>query len=501
MMTLAMDGDIHINLVALNCYGYKGNCVYIEKLTKSYDLIHLTETWLTKSENHLLSTYRKEFYIIIQPASRHEFGRPFGGSVLLLRKNIFHEIDTIIQEDYGTVVKTYCKNRLLIIAGVYLQSLSSETTKCIDTYQSQLASITGIINQFSDTADPIILGDFQSCPDKPATPRTAQFNPYSKYLSSFIDENNLLPIDITEGQGPCYSYHHFSLPNKSYIDHVLIPSNLRDYVTKTQILPPDASNTSDHLPVDLSLNRLPGNYEPSSETHFCNSTDFIPNHLWKNLRFTELYRKRVAELVEMNTVKDPDTMISNLHTILQKSADDCFEMFNDSSYNFPSKPWWNDDLRKARKNLQYMFNRWRENDFSRLPSDISYNRFKFARKVFRKLVKQSKHQATIDHYINVEKLKKVRPSNYWKQVNFLKKKQQKLYTINGMTDSTDITSEFKSHFEKLLNTPRLDNINNEQCNEDLQKLLTKLQDSFSDEFYISKSEVTNALNKLSTGKS
>ena len=40
------------------------------------------------------------------------------------------------------------------------------------------------------------------------------------YLSDF----QISPIDIKVGQGPSYTYQHFTLPNCSYIDHILILS-------------------------------------------------------------------------------------------------------------------------------------------------------------------------------------------------------------------------------------------------------------------------------------
>ena len=123
-----------------------------------------------------------------------------------------------------------------------------------------------------------------------------------------------------------------------------------------------------------------------------------------------------------------------------------------------------------------------------------------ARKIFRKLVKRAKHQATVEHYIDIEKLKNVKPSSYWKQINFLKKGQRKMYTINGKTNENDITSEFQDHFDTLLNTPRVENIQNSETNAKLKELLSSVQQSF-DTIYITKTEVSNALKNLNSGKS
>ena len=75
-----------------------------------------------------------------------------------------------------------------------------------------------------------------------------------------------------------------------------------------------------------------------------------------------------------------------------------------------------------------------------------------ARKTFRSLVKHAENQATVDHYINIEKLKKIKPKTYWKEMKILNNKPKKLYTINGKTTHSDIANEFGEHFNNFLNT-------------------------------------------------
>ena len=55
-----------------------------------------------------------------------------------------------------------------------------------------------------------------------------------------------------------------------------------------------------------------------------------------------------------------------------------------------------------------MFNTWRSEGFPRDQNNIAYNRYLFARKTFRTLAKKCKNQATADHFINIEKLKKTK---------------------------------------------------------------------------------------------
>ena len=120
--------------------------------------------WLTQSEFHLLRHFKRDFTIIFHPAVQQEHGRPFGGTALLLRKSKFKNPSINLKEDYVSAVQTSLSNRTFVIMSLYLQSISSKPDY-LQTYQSQLASLTGIINQFADSADPILLGDFQCCPE------------------------------------------------------------------------------------------------------------------------------------------------------------------------------------------------------------------------------------------------------------------------------------------------------------------------------------------------
>ena len=110
------------------------------------------------------------------PAKKHTKGRPYGGNILLLQKEIFIHFIIILQEDFTTTLKS---NELLI-SGVYLQPTGADCDYR-EIYQNQLSTLTGIIKQFNTAATPIKMGDFQCFPSLPinqtrkATP-TASLN-------------------------------------------------------------------------------------------------------------------------------------------------------------------------------------------------------------------------------------------------------------------------------------------------------------------------------------
>ena len=265
------------------------------------------------------------------------------------------------------------------------------------------------------------------------------------------------------------------------------------------MLEPNPLNTSDHLPVATSMIKPQQAKNTSNENHEF-TTGFIPNYLWKNEQFNSIYNENVLQSFKHNfkpsMISEDD--IQNLQSLLKDCASEAY--VKSDFHQIPAKPWWNQDISKSRKILQPMFNIWRDNDFPR-SDDISYHRYLFARKKFRSLVKSAKNQATVQHYINIDKLKKTNPKSYWKHMKIAKRSTRKLFTINKKTTNEDITSEFQEHFNHILNTPRTPNTDNNLTNELLKILLQDLEETNTEGFYISEVEVENAILSLSKDKS
>ena len=490
-------------LYTFNCNGIKSNYHYVSSIIRKYDYCFLSETWLLQAEEHLLDNLKNHFKVITTPAKRHLAGRPFGGNIVLVRRGIFDYINIISQDDYSTIIQVAKNNRQILIVGVYLQSY--QCPESIETYQHQLSNLTGTIEKFSDTSELIVLGDFQSFPgDLYSADRVAKTNPLSNYLHTFIEEQNLTPVDITKGTGPCYTYHHLSLENKSYIDHILVSIDLVPLVTKCSVHDPAATNTSDHLPIsmDLSLPHQDPTGTTSQQSTDAESCESIPNFMWKNTLFLNLYKSKIIDKLkqQQNITENNDKRLKNLFVMLKQCASEAMSEINTNRHKIRTKPWWNRELSKSRDNLHRMFNIWRDAGFPRDPNNMHYNRYLFSRKAFRNHVKREKNQATAMHYINMESIKHSSPRSFWRQVKLSNQSSTKLYTINGKTKINEITTEFRDHFNSLLNTPRIPDVSNEQSNSELYELLSKL-DGNTENFYITETDVSEAIHKLNTNKS
>lgn len=495
--TITAMEETNTKFITLNCHGFKSNSTYITKISQSYDIIYLSELWITEAEKHLLHNYNHNFHVLFQPAIQGISGRPFGGTALLIKKTL-PKPDLILKNDFSTCVKLNLKRHNLLIMGVYLQSTSKDPN-CKETYFSQLATISGIIKQFINSTEPIILGDFQSCPTTHQTERVSNQNTLTETLNNFITDHQLTPIDITNGSGPTFTYHHISLQNKSYIDHILTSNNVTNEILDVRVLPHHYLNTSDHLPVVCEMITEPSDHHHQYHT---NESHHIPNYMWNNDTFVKNYSSLVSQHLAISSdFQNIDEELSHLHETLKKCAIQTYNDLKKTDFRFiDTKHWWNSDLSKKRKVLQQMFNIWRDNHFPKDPNDVSFNRYRFARKDFRLFVKKCKNQSTTNHYINIEKVKKTKPRSYWKEIRLAKSDDSKLYTINNKSNIPDITNEFNAHFDHLLNTPRTKNIDNDTSNKLLTDLLDNLENNRENDFHVTDHDVFNAIQSLNKNK-
>uniref|UniRef100_A0A7M5XB23 Reverse transcriptase domain-containing protein n=1 Tax=Clytia hemisphaerica TaxID=252671 RepID=A0A7M5XB23_9CNID len=409
----------------------------------------------------------------------------------------------ILDEDYATVIRiNTSQNTSLLLIGVYLQSVN-QSPNLKETYNAQLSALSGVISHFEDISDIVIFGDFQSCPQTFESNRLSRPNVLSDSLDNFLDRQALTPTDITHGTGPLYTYSHLTLDNKSYIDHICISPNLTQAVSDTKVLDPHHLNTGDHLPVTTTL-KMYSSIADLPDAEHTDDNDFVPTYLWTNKIFTEKYQKTVNDAI--SEYKNQGVNIENdilfLHQTLKESGiRTASELRKDNSFHkINPKPWWNNELSKKKKTLQTMFNAWKEKGFTKDTKNTEFNRYKLARRDFRILIKTCKNQATAEHYVKLDKIKHSNPKSYWKNIRLAKGQSQKLYTINGKTSTQDINQEFKNHFDKLLNTPRIHQIDNNESNTQLQHILEDLINDPSDDFHVINTEVQSAIKELNKNK-
>nr|XP_047127704.1 uncharacterized protein LOC124808580 [Hydra vulgaris] len=405
--------NTNITLCAYNCQSFKSNSYYISKLLKSFDIIFISEHWLLNIESFLLNNIALLTHkVFFHAAEKNTHGRPYGGNAFMVRKKlssfyIIHEDENIL------AIKGTLNNRNLIFIGVYLSSCRNNN-ESYAKYSSQLQTITSIMNNYEDEGECIISGDFQSFPYKiydSELRKNKTRNNFSKHLTNFIESNQLVFVDIINGAGPTYTYQHKTLSNSSYIDHIASYKQTELCFTNCQVMQSSPLNLSDHLPVSTNIN-----FEGTGLSHEINNImqkyNSIPKHAWNNERFIDFYNLNLSKAFTSYAFKEDkiEEEIQKTCLYIKNAAllavKQCFGQKEFYKY---SKPWWTPELKKIKDNLSFHFRQWQKSGYNKSTECISYKRFIYSRKNFRK------------------------------------------------ANKNEIVEEFSHHFQKLLNTPQYTN--------------------------------------------
>ncbi|CAF0865171.1 unnamed protein product [Brachionus calyciflorus] len=156
-------------------------------------------------------------------------------------------------------------NTNIILIGVHLPFYNNKQ-QSESIYLSSLSIIKGLLNAHSSVDMKLVIGDFNADPHRQ--------NPFDSYLSNFLSETDLTPINLLNVQmiDHTYSkYFHDQPLYKANLDHILIDSKLPCDLECNII--ENTINMSDHKAIVLKINCLTSpNYIP--ETNSLSRTNF-----------------------------------------------------------------------------------------------------------------------------------------------------------------------------------------------------------------------------------
>ena len=455
------------SILSFNCQGFKSNSAFTLSLALKNDVVFLCEHWLSTAEKSLITDQmNKSHSLYFHEAQKHERGRPYRGNAFLIRKNIFGNVNTIYKDDHIFVIKLNQHYTNIFIIGIYLISSQNNQTS-VEEYQQQLNILTSLIESFSDEGEIIIVGDFQSFPQfiyDSHERNNPKRNNFSSLLTNFIQSNNLILHDVINGFGPTITYQHLNLPNSSYIDHIAIFEHSNLELTNCTVHSMSPLNFSDHVPLTTTVT-YDTTISFTDEVECLTKENTIPNHIWKNEDFLQLYNTNLSHSLNDHKFnpENIDGDLQCLYELINESAKNAYKSYQLSHPKAKvSKPWWTPQLSQYKMTLSFHFNKWKSTGFDKTENNIFYNRYLMARKNFRNAVKNAQNKRIYKQYSTIETLKHTDPQKFWSKLRTLKKNNDsRLFTINKKQDKKSIVTEFANHFESLLNTPRIES--NQTC--------------------------------------
>ena len=239
-------GNSGLNIATFNLHGFKRNWSYLQELTVSNDIIFVQEHWLLTSNMNCCKKLILIFLVfaksLMNERSREGLlnGRPFGGVAVFIRKTVSHIVNFCNSDQDGKVicVKILNDGLSVLVFGCYFPCNDHSST-----YLDKLSRVLGYIDSVA-ACNPgfrvCILGDLNfECVH--SNPGFAVFNELASDYS-LVSCDDLCTNDID------FTYHHKTLNQKSFIDHVFIGPDLKSRIDRFTILD-ESLNLSDHLPV------------------------------------------------------------------------------------------------------------------------------------------------------------------------------------------------------------------------------------------------------------
>ena len=268
-------------LVSFNMHGFNQGWHVINDLIKDItpDVFLLQEHWLTPANLNKFDEQFGDHYFCfggsamsIAVESGPIFGRPYGGLMFLINKELRKLTETIHYSERYAVIKV----ENFLVFNVYLPCVGTQNRQLIvdeilselyswhEQYASCVCIVCGDLNVDLDDSDKV-----------------------ARMVKSFCDKNSLKRSDILFNANKTATYVNTALSSCSAIDYILIssPESLTDF----RVLDPKI-NFSDHVPIMACIKRDIACYPKSDDQKFPTCSAYTPlNFRWDKADITSYY--------------------------------------------------------------------------------------------------------------------------------------------------------------------------------------------------------------------
>lgn len=446
-------------------HGITTSIPYANKLLSECDILVLCEHWLPENELFKLNEINSDFMAMGksgQPVSQSTYvTHSWGGTAVLWRESIDFYVNAI-QVDSRRICGISIQqgnDKKLYIIGVYLPQAGCGS----DCFENELMILEELVAKCYSDGEVIIIGDVNCHFGGNIGPRGwGKTSPNGKKLINFMNRSNLKILDLNDMcKGPNYTYYVEGV-GCSYIDHCigspLIASMLNDCIVAHD----DILNTSDHLPITISIN-IDGplvSFSKSASTrvawHKLTETEIVIGYTSPlDLNLQERINKLPISYAESirSGVACPDTSVlleHILHAISETSL-----LLPQSGYKRHLKPYWSVELTELSKANKHAFSEWKKAGRPHEKENKLFCDYKKAKKEFRQNQRKHQYEYELRGMNELENTGFIDNKLFWSLVNKSRKITRKrvglLRDINGdiVTDVDKIRNIWANHFITL----------------------------------------------------
>ena len=187
--------------------------------------------------------FRSSFSLAEKNFFSKKQGRPHGGTLWIIRKNLKIKDYVVLSEEISKIIIETNQFQEFTIYGNWLgYDDSRNRASSFSAFQNNLTLLASEIEFLNAKESQFLLvGDFNA-----DLKRKRRFD---KYLSSYLHENKLIACEDLFEKGDL-NYTYKKGKNKAYIDHAICAANNNQFITGYGVLN-DPENASDHLPLKI----------------------------------------------------------------------------------------------------------------------------------------------------------------------------------------------------------------------------------------------------------
>ncbi len=461
---------------------------YIQTLMNVTDILMLSEHRMYANELYKLKVINKDFDYYCK--SSHDLtdkdvtSRPgHGGIAMCWKKSLNHRIHPIESNSDRIIIvelSQFHKELSLFIIGVYLPHQACQ----ISSFENHIKLLEKYVNRFQDKGLVLILGD-TNCHFGPEVGERCwgTSTPNAHKLLHMMYRHNLICMDVMSiATGPTHTFHVNGV-GSSYIDHCIISQDCSYLVQQCGVINDAIKNTSDHLPVYITLLDEGGNDVATTNPKY--------SIAWRKLKEETIYSKYteplqnaiqdvIPELLQTDhIIPDPtdiDKHLKTLTSLMTTTADNLTKAKNHKC----QKRYWNPHLTGLAKKTKSLWKQWVASDRPRLDNNL-FLAYKSAKKEFR----SERHKAEIRYeQVKIQELCNSQDMDqgfFWHIVNKGRKQHgsrvHPLKINNKVVSNPDNIRDLWREYYKDLYTPKnipdYDNAFMKEVNEELSNMMNE----------------------------
>jgi hypothetical protein len=437
-----------LSVISYNLHGLNQGRPGIEELIYKIkpDLIMVQEHWLTLDNLSKLNLLSSNYFVFGSSAMNQVvcsgplYGRPFGGTAILINNDHVSSTVCATTSDRFTAVKLY--NWLFIT--VYMPC--SGTQQRDDLYRDILLELQALINEHSE-CNCLIGGDFNV--------DLSSNSSLTQIVNNFICFNGMSRCDEKFPVGNRNTYFNHSNNSCSAIDYMI--TNNYNEVIGFNILDIDI-NLSDHLPLlavctcDTEHAQLCDESEsmpsPTADVTHLRWDHAPPGLYYENTRqLCEPLLYRLNDLLNNNdaqsVVNSVDDLYNNLVSILRESANQYIPKHKKNFYKF----WWSQELDILKQNAIDSCRAWKEADKPK--QGALFLKYKQNKLLYKKRIREEQVRENTSYSNSLhDALLRKSGQDFWKCFKSkFANESKKVVQVDGTGDCEIIVSKFAKYFE------------------------------------------------------